>query len=64
MARVIIRVRRKSASNAKEKEGYRMAEAIKNCLNEIKNAAASGRLDTVMLSDASIQRSWGPAMRR
>lgn len=56
--------RRKLASNATEKELYSMAEAIKNCLDEIKNAAATGRLDTVMPSDASVQRSWGPAMRR
>ena len=41
-----------------------MTDAIKKCLNEIKDAASSGRLDTVMLSDASIQKSWGPAMRR
>jgi len=41
-----------------------MTDAIKNCLNEIKDAAASGRLETVMPSDASVQKSWGPAMRR
>ncbi|MGI9375071.1 MAG: hypothetical protein ACR2PC_03070 [Tsuneonella suprasediminis] len=41
-----------------------MSDTIKNCLKEIKNAAASGRLDAVMASDASVQKSWGPAMRR
>ena len=64
MARDIIALRRDSASFVDQKEGHSMTDAIKKCLNEIKDAASSGRLDTVMLSDASIQKSWGPAMRR
>ena len=60
----IVSFRRESASIAEQNEGHSITDAIKKCLSEIKDAASAGRLDTVMLSDASVQKSWGPAMRR